>query len=311
MTHPNAQQDKPVAGLAIRLFAIIVLSCMFALVKYAGEQGVHVIEILFYRYLFGAVMTGAWMLSRTGISGLKTTRLGSHAARATLGIVAMGMNFWAVMLLPMAEAATIGFTVPLIATIFSVIFLSEFVGIRRWLAVIIGFLGILIAIQPWHNGIPIFGASVAMTGAVIGASTMILIRKLSTTESSTSIVFYYTVMAVPITGIAMFWVAKIHSWEVFGILLAIGFLGTIGQLALSESLRLANVAIVMPMDYSNLIFATALGFIFWQQLPAPTLWLGAPLIIGSGIYIAMRERKLAAERHAKTAVEKTVSTTLE
>lgn len=296
MTHQSSQQDRPVAGLAIRLLAIIVLSSMFALVKYAGGQGVHVIEILFYRYLFGAVMTGAWMLSQAGISGLKTNRIGGHAARATLGIIAMGMNFWAVMLLPMAEAATIAFTVPLIATVFSVIFLAEFVGIRRWMAIFVGFIGIVIAIQPWHNAIPLLGACVALTGAVVGAFTMILIRKLSTTESSASIVFYYTLMAVPITGIAMLWVAQTHSIEIFGILLAIGLLGTIGQLALSESLRLANVSVVIPVDYSNLIFATALGWVFFDQWPVPTIWIGAPLIIGSGIYIALRERKLAAQK---------------
>lgn len=293
MTHSNVSQDRPVAGLAIRLFAIAVLSSMFALVKYVGEQGVHVIEILFYRYLFGAVLTGGWTIYRQGFDGFHTKRFGGHALRAAFGIVAMGMNFWAVIILQMAEAATIGFTVPLIATVFSVIFLSEFVGIRRWAAVSIGFLGILIAIQPWQTSMPLFGACVALAGATFGAVTMIIIRRLGSTETSTSIVFYYTILAVPIVGIGMFWVAQPHSWDIIGLLLLIGFLGTIGQLGLSESLRLANVAVVMPMDYSNLIFATAIGFVFWQQLPQASLWLGAPLIIGSGIYIALRERKLA------------------
>ncbi len=297
MNQTSAHQDRPITGLAIRLFAIATLACMFALVKYVGEQDVHVIEVLFYRFLFGTIVTGAWIISRKGgLTNLKSTRYGAHLARAILGIIAMGANFLAVMLLPMAEAATIGFTVPMIATIFSVIFLSEFVGIRRWIAVLVGFSGIVIAMQPWHNEIPLLGAAVAMTGAIFGAATTIIIRKLATTESAASIVFTYTLLGVPITGIAMIWVGQMHSLEVFGLLIAISILGTVGQLALSESLRLANIAVVMPMDYSNLIFATALGYVFWDQIPSPTLWLGTPLIIGSGIYIALRERKLSIQR---------------
>ena len=291
MTQENAQQDRPLAGVAIRLLSIIVLSSMFGLVKYVGENGVHVIEILFYRFLFGAVVTGGWMVSRYGLAGLKTNRPAAHIARALFGIAAMGMNFWAVLLLPMAEAATIGFTVPLIATIFSVIFLSEFVGLRRWAAVLVGFLGVIVAIQPWHNAIPLFGAGVALTGALMGAAATIMMRKLSTTESATTVVFYYTVMAVPITGLGMVWVANIHSAEIFAMLFGIGLLGTIGQIGLSESLRLANVSVVLPVDYFNLVFATAIGFVFFNQWPVPTIWLGVPLIVGSGLYIALRERK--------------------
>jgi len=151
----TSQQDRPVMGLAMRLMAVAMLATMFGLVKYLGEQGVHVIEILFYRFLLGAIFTGGWIIHRTGFASLKTNRFGLHLTRAMMGMCTMGMNFLAVMLLPMAEAATLHFTVPLIATIFSVIFLSEFVGIRRWIAVFVGFLGILIAIQPWNSHIPL------------------------------------------------------------------------------------------------------------------------------------------------------------
>ncbi|MFC7290971.1 DMT family transporter [Hirschia litorea] len=296
MSQANSHSDKPVLGLTFRLIAIASLATMFMLVKFLGERDVHVVEMLFYRFLFGFVMMGLWVFYRNGLASLKTKRVDLHISRAITGAVGMGLNFGAVMLLPMAEAATISFTVPLIATLLSVILLSEYVGLRRWIAVVVGFIGIVIAIQPWHNNIPPIGAAVAFAGAVMTALTIIIVRKLSATESSATIVFYYTAMSVPVLAIAMFWFGKAHSWEIFGLLALIGLFGTIGQITLSESLRYANVAVVMPMDYSNLIFATFFGYMIWDQWPVDSLWFGLPLIVGSGIYIALREHKLSIQR---------------
>jgi len=132
---------------------------------------------------------------------------------------------------------------------------------------------------------------------------MIVVRKLSETESSATIVFYFALLAVPLSAIGMLWVGQVHSPEIFAIILAFTIVGTLGQVLLSESLRLANIAVVMPMDYSNLIFATAIGYLVWNQLPEPSLWLGAPFIIGSGIYIALRERKRKAKISAQVITD--------
>lgn len=295
MSDQTLHADKPVLALVIRLFSILAIAVIFAIVKYLNENGVHVVESLFYRYLLGAIFIGGWMIIRYGPSSFKTNRLSLHFVRALVGMVAMGLNFTTVTVLPLAEAATISFAIPLISTVLSVFILSEIVGMRRWVAIIIGFVGVLIAVQPGQNVIPLNGVLFGLGGALAASYTMILVRKLATTETATTIVFYYMILATPVLGCAMFWFGKWHSAEIFGLLLFLGVLGVFAMWGLSESLRLANVAVVMPMDYTNLIFSTILGVYIWERWPAQSVWFGVPLIIGSGIYIGYRERKRKRE----------------
>ena len=294
-TAPENQHILP--GLGIRLVAILLLSTMFVLVRVANDHGVHVLESLFYRFLFGFFFMILWIGRKGGFSSIETQKPLQHFGRAVLGIVAMGLNFWAYTEMPLAEAATISFTVPIIATVFSVIFLSEIVGARRWAAAIIGFLGILIVVQPGAVAIPLKGALIGISGAIFTALTFIVVRALGKTESSSTIVFWYTAFSVPIVGIALTFVAQTHSIDVWLLLVAIGVLGATGQLALAQSLRWAPVSAVMPMDYSHLIWSVLFGLAIWDEWPKATTWIGAAIIVASGIYVAIREHQLGkAER---------------
>lgn len=290
MAEPTLHADKPFLALTLRLFSVLAIAVILALVKYLNENGVHVVETLFYRFLFGAIFIGGWMLVRYGPSSLKTERIGLHFLRATVGVVSMGLNFTAVTILPLAEAATIGFAIPLISTVLSVFILSEIVGVRRWVAIAIGFLGVVIAVQPGQNVIPLDGVLYGLGGALAASYTMILVRQLAKTETTTTIVFYYMILATPVLACAMLWFGQWHRVEIFGWLFFLGILGVFSMWGLSESLRLANVAVVLPMDYSNLIFSTILGVWIWERWPAQSIWFGVPLIIGSSIYIGYRER---------------------
>lgn len=292
MPEINARIDRPLLGVSMRLLAVMFMATMFMLVKYLGERDVHLVEMVFYRFLFAALFIGAWVVFKSGLSSVKTENIRGHAQRAFFGMCGMCLNFLGVMMLPLPEAATVGFTVPFIATVLSVLILSEYVGVRRWLAVCIGFIGIIIALQPGQSDIPLAGALVAFAGAIVTAYVIIIVRRLSFTESSQTIVFYFSVMALPVFAVAMIWFGKMHSLEVFGLLALMGLFGLFGQLALSESLRHANVAVIMPVDYCKLIFASFYGYFIWDYVPQASLWFGLPLIIGSGLYIALRERKL-------------------
>jgi drug/metabolite transporter (DMT)-like permease len=282
---------------------------MFMLVKLADEQGIHIVESLFYRYLIGAVFISISLRSRKPLSELKSQRMGKQVLRAFVGMLAMGFNFWAYTLLPLADASIFSFTIPIISTILSIFLLSEKVGLHRWAAILLGFAGVLIAVQPGQGAIPLFGASIAIIGAAASAYTAILVRQLSTTDDTSTILLYYYSLALPVLGVAMFFFGSWPTLETLPYLIAIGVTGLIGMFAYSEALRYASFAVIAPADYSKLIFSTLLGYLIWEHWPAETIWLGIPFIIASGVYIGIRERTVRKEAQLQSQTRKETSDT--
>ncbi|GAA0734151.1 DMT family transporter [Sphingomonas japonica] len=288
-----AALNRPLAGIGLRLLAALALSVMFATAKLADERGAHLVEIVFWRQAFVLpIVLAVVFASGQGIASLRTAKPRAHLWRMIVGLSGMCFNFWAVTLLPLAESTTFGFTVPIFATILSALVLGEATGRHRWAAVIAGFVGVLIVLQPGDGHVPLAGALVALTGAVLTASVTILIRQLGATERATTTVFWFSASSLVPMGIALPFFTSQHDGATWGLLLATGIAGGIAQLALTGALRLAPVAVVLPMDYSSLIWATALGWLLFGVLPAPLTWLGAPIIIASGLYIVWREHRL-------------------
>ncbi|MEP3227029.1 MAG: DMT family transporter [Parasphingorhabdus sp.] len=288
--HPVLGQDRPFAGIVTRLAAMLSLAIMFAFVKLAGEQGVHVTESLFYRQLTAMPLICflIWR-SSAGWPAIKSDKHRLHILRSILGIFAMGLNFWAMTLLPLADATTISFTVPIFATLFAALILREKVGIQRWSAVLIGFIGVLVVIQPGGSLIPAFGATIALVGALVTASVTLVIRMLGRTETSIVTIFWFSVYTLPALAICTYVYGGGHDATTWGYLLGVGIFGAIGQLTITQSLRFAPVSTVMPMDYSALVWATIIGIVIFGQWPGLSIWFGAPIIIGSGLFIAWRE----------------------
>ncbi|QJB69003.1 DMT family transporter [Parasphingorhabdus halotolerans] len=283
-------QNRPIAGILTRLGAMLSLAIMFAFVKLAGQDGVHVTESLFYRQLTAMPLICflIWR-SEAGWPAIKSNKHKLHILRSFLGIFAMGLNFWAMMLLPLADATTISFTVPIFATLFAALILREKVGIRRWSAILIGFVGVLIVIQPGGTLIPAFGASVALVGALVTASVTLVIRMLGRTETSIVTIFWFSVYTLPALAICAYIYGGGHEPRTWLYLLGIGMFGALGQLTITQSLRYAPVSTIVPMDYTALIWATMFGILIFGQYPGLSIWLGAPIIIGSGLFIAWRE----------------------
>lgn len=270
---------------------MFVLVGMAAMVKKAAEQGVNLAEILFWRQLPTIPVLLAWFALRGRIKALKTTRAKAHAGRAVTGIMGMLGTFGAVTLLPLAEATTLNFTVVFWAVILSSLLLGEKVGKWRWLAVIAGFAGVLLIVQPGSGQIPLFGALVALFGAFMVAIISIQIRDLGKTEEPLVVVFYFALFSTPLLALALPFVAAPHPLESWLLLGAIAAGGLLGQFLLTASLRYGTVSSVIVMDYSALLWATLLGWQLFGQLPPAAIWLGAPLIIGAGIIIAWREHR--------------------
>lgn len=293
--------DRIMLGLGLRLLAILMLSTMSALIKLAAAGGAHLAEILLFRQLFAIPFILMWIALGPGLASLRTQRFGLHLSRTAVGLTGMVFNLGAVVLLPLAEATTLGYTVPIFATILGALVLREPTGWHRWGAVLIGFAGVLIVTQPGGNHIPIGGAAVGLVAALFVAIVAIQLRHMSRTETPSTTVFWFSALSVPPLAIAYPFFATMHDWQTFGFLVLIGLVGGAGQLALTAALRFAPVSAVVPMDYSSLIWATLYGWLLFGVLPGPWTWVGAPIIIASGLYIVWRERRRGLERTSPVA----------
>ena len=289
--HPT---QRPLAALAMRLCAALVLSAMFALAKLLSESGVPLVDILFWRQVPTIVLVLCWLAMRGQLGRLRTERPGSHGRRAVYGVIGMVLNFGAVTLLPLAEATTLNFTSAIWAVILSSLLLKEAVGRYRWAAVLLGFIGVVVITQPGHSPIPLFGAAVGLGAAFMIALISIQIRDLGRTEEPLTVVFYFALFSVPMLLPVLLWQgAPAHSPYQWALLAALGLTGLLGQLLLTASLRYGSVASVIVMDYSALIWATLFGFLLFDRLPSSTTWLGAPMVVLAGLIIAWREHHLS------------------
>ena len=286
-------RPRPLLALLIRLGAIAALATMAALIKLASERGIHLLEILFWRQAITIPVLLAYVSMSGGLAMLVTKRPGTHAVRATYGMIGMVLNFGGVILLPLAEATTMNFTAPIWAVILSTLLLKEKVGAWRWSAVLFGFGGVILIAQPGSGHIPLFGALVGLGGAFMIALISIQIADLNRTDKPLTIVFWFAAISTPVMALALPFVFRPHDTTGWLLLLAIGLAGTAGQLLLTAALRFGAIASVIVMDYSALFWATLYGLLFWQVLPPASTWLGAPLIIAAGLVIAWREHRLS------------------
>ncbi len=301
MTAP-ARPHRPLFAIALRLTAVICLSVMFITVRLASERGVHVIESLFYRQALALPVVAVWLMSAGGLATVRTRRIGVHASRMAIGLTGMCLNFLSYILLPPAEAATIGFTMPIFGTILSALILREATGWHRWGAVLIGFIGVLVMIRPDAGHFPAQGVGVAIAAALVTASVSLVLRELGRTEPAGVIVFWFTALSMIPLGLAMPFVAQSHDLLTWAMLLMIGLFGGIAQLCLTAALRWGPVSVVLPMDYSAIIWTTLLGVAIGEDWPLATTWIGAMLIVGSGLYIAWREHVRARRPMVSPAV---------
>ena len=297
-------EQRPIAGVGLRLLTALLLAVMFALVKLASTRGVNLVETLFYRQCGSALCAIGLVAAGPGFKSLHTRRVGAHVGRMALGMAAMALNFAAMIMLPLAEATAIGFSVPIFSTILAAFILGEPTGKWRWSAVAAGFIGVLLIVQPGTGEMPLFAASVALVAALLTAAVTIVIRRLGATERASTTVFWFAASSLVPFGLLMLWFGQAHDPATWAIVGGLALAGGLAQLTLTGALRLAPVALVMPMDYTSLLWAVLLGAWIFAELPTPWIWVGAPIIIASGLVIVWREHRLArqATLSAATAV---------
>ena len=282
----RAAPGSNVKGILWMLLAGLFFSVMVALIKLLGGRFAS-FEIVFFRSLIQLAVLSI-VFWRIGFSSLKSRRPLLQGIRALIAILLINCNFYAFTKLPIAEVTAIGFSRNLFLAILAVIFLAEKNSIQRVLATIAGFIGILIIMRPGHD---VFegAALIALAGAGLGATMMVLIRKLTASDSNAIMMAYPSLAIVLATSIPayFFWITP-TGYELF-LLVAMSFMGIIGQWCLIQGFRLGEATAVAPASYMRLIFATILGYFLFAEIPDFMSVLGTLVIVGSNLYLILWE----------------------
>ena len=278
--------SKNQLGFLYMFMSICAFSLMDVIVKWSVDYPIG--QVLFFRGFFGIIFY-FFIIPRERLNDFyKTKRPGLHALRCGSGLIALVAIFIALRELPLATVVSISFAAPIFTTIFSIFFLSEKVGIFRWLAVIIGFLGILIITEPGITELNIFYIFPIIF--CLGLSYVaITIRQLSTTEPVWLISFYFSlsITFLSFLSIPQGWIMP--SMNDFILLSFIGIFGGVANLWLSQSYKYSEVSLVTPLKYLALVFAIFFGYFIWQEIPTVKTLLGAFLVIISTLIIFRRE----------------------
>ncbi|MBX7145781.1 MAG: DMT family transporter [Alphaproteobacteria bacterium] len=280
--------NKPSKGIIFMVLSVIFFSCMDVVIKWISQY-YPTGQIVFCRNFFAFIPISVLFFRSDIFSLLKASQWKNHLLRSLYGVISMVGFFAGLSFLPLAEATAFGLSGPIFLTVLSIPLLQEKVGIRRWMAVIIGFVGVLIMTRFWDIESLRLTLLLPIMGAFFYALAMIAIRKLTATEPPQRIVFYFTFFAALI-GLATWplgWVLPTPFH--FFMLALIGILGGCGQLLMTQAFRFASVSIIAPFEYLHLVFAMIFDYLIWHFTPTFTLILGAVIIISSGLYIAHRE----------------------
>ncbi len=279
-------ENKSTMGIIMMIMAVAILTGMNVMVKMIGTS-YHPTQITFMRSLVAMILIFPFLMKAGGLSLLKTKRPGLHLMRSLAGTLGNILYFYAFQRMTVGDVMVISQAVPLFVTIFAVLFLSERVGIRRWVAVLVGFLGVIIAIDPAGNFHVTSLIAVAATGC--WASTILFMRKLGATESPYTVTFIFMTVCTTITACIQPWVWQTPTPRMLVLILGIGISGALGQMLMSTALKYAKASVVSPFNYTGIIWAIGFDLVLWDIIPAWTTILGAGIITVTGVYIFHRE----------------------
>ena len=283
------------------MFAGLLFAFQQAGVRAAADAGVHPFEIAFFRAAFGLLVVAPWIL-RHGLIVLRSQRLGLHVLRTAIDTASMMAWFVALSLAPMAQVNAIGFTGPIFATVLAALVLGETVRLRRWTAIVAGFVGALIVVRPGIVEVGL-GPMLALASAVATGAVVLILRFVGRTDSSVTTTTLFTVIATPIALVPALFFWTWPALPTLAVLCGVGVTGNLGQIAFVQALRVGETGVVMPFDYVKLFWIAGLGFALFDQVPSAYTWAGAAIIFGAGAYIAYRERaiKHAARKTSASA----------
>ncbi len=295
---------RPLRGIAYKVVSVIVFITMASLIK-ATAPNVPSGEAVFFRSFFAMPVIVVWLILRRELAtGFRASNPMSHVWRGLVGTIAMGLGFAGLGYLPLPEVTAIGYAAPLLTVIFAAMFLGEQVRAFRITAVALGLIGVMIVVWPRLSitsdnhltQAQAFGAILVLGGAVFAALAQVFVRKLVMTEKTPAIVFYFSLTATVLSLATLPFGWVIPTATEAALLVSAGLLGGIGQIFLTSAYREADASVVAPFDYASMIFALAIGYFVFAEVPTLTMLTGAAVVVAAGCLIIWRERQLGIER---------------
>ena len=292
-THIHA----PLKGIACGIAAMTLFPAQDAIIKWLSAD-YDVFQLLFMRSVFVFIPVAILVMRSGGPRVLRTKQPFMLILRAASSFGAWSVYFIAISQIPLADAMALVFSAPLIITALSVPFLGEAVGMRRWAAVGVGFLGVLIMIEPGSDTLQGV-ALLPLVSAAFYSISMLLTRILTRREASVTMLFYSTLTILVMSSVALPFVWVTPDWPDLGLMALMGLVTGCAQFLATQAYRYAAPAVVAPFDYTSLIWATLYGYLLFGDLPRNSVILGAAVVIGSGLFILYRERRKATENEAE------------
>lgn len=285
----SAAPAHPLKAAGLMLGSSLFFGLMAVSIRLASEH-LHAFEIAFFRNFFG-LMAALPLLLKHGPGLLRTDQLPKYFVRCVIGILSMFASFWAIGQLPLAEAVSLAYSTPIFVTIAAVLLLGEVVRGRRWAAVALGFIGVLIIVRPGAATFQI-GSLAAVLAAVLSSIVAIQIKQLSRTESADAIVLFTTLLWVPMSFLPALFVWEWPRGITWLWVVAAGFLGTGGHMLWTRALKLGDVSALTPISFAQLPVVVLAGWLLFGEAMDRWTFLGAAIILGSNAYIAHREAVL-------------------
>jgi drug/metabolite transporter (DMT)-like permease len=296
--HGSERRDHPALGTVIFIGNLAIMALLSAAVRELVNREYPLAEVLLFRYLFASGVFWVVLLSTAGLAALATKRPLDHAIRSISGVVSLTLLYYAITLIPIADATAIAYAAPIFITLLSIFLLGEVIGLRRWSAVITGFAGVLLIAQPQADSWNI-GSLAALGSAIAGAMVAIWLRKLSSSEKAVAIGIYYNALG---SLVCLVWVLMsgwltprgVDIWLFVGFGLGCG----LQQWMLTVSFRYAEASLLAPFEYLAMVFAAVVGYLFWGEIPTMTTWAGAAIIAASGLFIFKRRLQVGSAGEA-------------
>jgi drug/metabolite transporter (DMT)-like permease len=294
----------PLFGVGLKILSALSFTFMSAGVKWVGSD-YPTGQIVFFRSAFALVPLLVWLGLRGDLlASVRTNDLRSHVIRGLIGSCGMFAGFVALSYLPLSDAVVIGYLAPLLTVVLAAVFLGETVRVYRWTAVLVGFVGVLVMVWP-HLGTASLGGGAQGTtigiafgllGACCAAGATIQVRRLTRRESTGAIVLYFTLLTTALGACTVVLGWKMPSPSHFALLVAVGILGGIGQILMTQSYRYADASLIAPFDYTTMIWAFLLGWFLFGQLPGAAVVLGGGIVAAAGLFVIWREHRLGLQR---------------
>jgi drug/metabolite transporter (DMT)-like permease len=270
-------------------------------VRYVGDR-FPVGEIVFARSLFGLIPLVLWLAWHGKFRTMwQTSNLRAHLTRGVVNLGGMFCNFAGLARIPLADATALGYATPLFTVILAAMFLGEVVRLWRWLAVVVGLVGVLLMLSPHlgqgtYDDTAALGAFFALMAAFLFGVAMTQIRHMAAKETTGALVFFYSAVGIVVSLTTLYWGWVMPSGGDLIALIVMGVLGGMAQILMTESFRHAAAAVLAPFAYTSMIWAITIGYFWFAEVPAMIVLAGAGIVIGSGLFVIWREHQLGLDR---------------